>query len=116
MCIYMYVCVCMYMYVCVYLSCRTCLLATEKGPYYDRAHKLTVLEYTEVYLEFEKKFTEFTFRTRFACSVLVSWTCYSNVNVAFLKFFLCAVCYFKICFKCYALHGVYMARSSVVFL
>ena len=100
----------MYMYVCVYLSCGTCLLATEQGPYYDRAHKRTVLEYAEVYLEFEKKFIEFTFRTRFACSVLVSLTCYSNVNVAYLKFFLYAGCYFKICFKCYALYGLYMAR------
>lgn len=84
-------CVCMFMYVCISLNCRTCLLAVEQGPY-DRAHKRIVLEYTEVYLEFEKKFIEFTFRARFACSVLVSLMCYSNVNVAFLEiFFICSV-------------------------
>lgn len=78
-------------------------------------HKLSaLLEYIEVYLQFEKEFIECTFRKRSACWVLVSLTCYSNVNVAFLKVFICNVLFenlFQILY--YALYGLYMAQSCV---
>lgn len=78
-------------------------------------HSLFSLSIYRLYLEILKHLIRwFTSRTRFVCSVLVSLTCYSNVNLAFLHF-LYTIYYFSIYFKHYIMHcmGLYMAQSRV---